>query len=78
MSEKSILSCGDSNTWGWNPATQDCHTRKERWPGVLRQALGARTLVTEEGLHGRTTVWDDPIEGRKNGQEYRLIKGGKS
>ena len=26
--------------------------------------------VIEEGLNGRTTVWDDPIEGHKNGQTY--------
>ena len=23
--------------------------------------------IIEEGLNGRTTVWDDPIEGFKNG-----------
>ncbi|NIV30061.1 MAG: hydrolase, partial [Anaerolineae bacterium] len=43
---------------------------QERWPGVLRQALGEGYLVIEEGLNGRTTVWDDPIEGYKNGKEY--------
>ncbi len=26
--------------------------------------------VIEEGLNGRTTVWDDPIEGYKNGLTY--------
>jgi len=70
MSEKTILCYGDSNTWGWNPATQDRYARHERWPGVLRQELGEGTVVIEEGLSGRTTVWDDPIEGYKNGKEY--------
>jgi lysophospholipase L1-like esterase len=28
--------------------------------------------VIEEGLPGRTTVWDDPIEGYKNGREYLI------
>ena len=72
MSEKTILCYGDSNTWGWNPVTQSRYARPERWPGVLRQALGDGYLVIEEGLNGRTTVWDDPIEGYKNGKEYLI------
>jgi lysophospholipase L1-like esterase len=66
---KTILCYGDSNTWGYNPATQDCFPRDQRWPGVLRQELGEEYLIIEEGLNGRTTVWDDPIEGYKNGKE---------
>jgi lysophospholipase L1-like esterase len=38
-----------------------------RWPGVLRTALGSGYWVIEEGLNGRTTVWEDPIERHKNG-----------
>ena len=34
------------------------------------KALGAGYHVIEEGLGGRTTVWEDPIEGHKNGKEY--------
>lgn len=69
---KTILCYGDSNTWGWNPATQDRYARDERWPGVLRRKLGEGYLVIEEGLNGRTTVWDDPIEGYKSGKEYLI------
>jgi lysophospholipase L1-like esterase len=69
---KTILCYGDSNTWGYNPATQDRYSRDERWPGVLRNEIGAGYLVIEEGLNGRTTVWDDPIEGYKNGKEYLI------
>ena len=69
---KTILCYGDSNTWGWNPATQDRYARDERWPGVLRRELGEGYLVIEEGLNGRTTVWDDPIEGYKSGKEYLI------
>jgi lysophospholipase L1-like esterase len=72
MGEKTILCYGDSSTWGWNPATQSRYVRHERWPGVLRQELGEGYLVIEEGLNGRTTVWDDPIEGYKNGKEYLI------
>jgi lysophospholipase L1-like esterase len=59
---KTILCYGDSNTWGYSPSTQDRYGRDERWSGVLRKELGADYLVIEEGLGGRTTVWDDPIE----------------
>jgi len=69
---KTILCYGDSNTWGWDPATQTRLPRDERWPGVLRRELGEGYLVIEEGLPGRTTVWDDPIEGYKNGKEYLI------
>jgi lysophospholipase L1-like esterase len=72
ISIKTVLCYGDSNTWGWDPVTQDRYSREMRWPGVLRQELGEEYFVIEEGLNGRTTVWDDPIEGYKNGKEYLI------
>jgi lysophospholipase L1-like esterase len=69
---KTVLCYGDSNTWGYDPVSQDRFARDERWPGVLRQELGEEYLVIEEGQGGRTTVWDDPIEGYKNGKEYLI------
>jgi lysophospholipase L1-like esterase len=69
---KTVLCYGDSNTWGYNPGTGERFSRDERWTGVLRQKLGAEYHVIEEGLNGRTTVWDDPIEGYKNGKEYLI------
>jgi lysophospholipase L1-like esterase len=69
---KTIVCYGDSNTWGYNPATKDRYDREKRWPGVFRNELGEGYLVIEEGLNGRTTVWDDPIEGYKNGREYLI------
>lgn len=72
MNEKTILCYGDSNTWGYDPATQGRYPRDKRWTGVLRKKLGEGYLVIEEGLNGRTTVWDDPIEGFKNGKEYLI------
>jgi lysophospholipase L1-like esterase len=67
-----VLCYGDSNTWGTNPATIGRFSRDERWPGVLQKALGADYHIIEERLGGRTTVWDDPIEGYKNGKEYLI------
>jgi lysophospholipase L1-like esterase len=67
-----VLCYGDSNTWGADPATCTRFSRDKRWPGVLQKALGADFHIIEEGLGGRTTVWEDPIEGHKNGKEYLI------
>jgi len=70
---KTVLCYGDSNTWGQATANlpDDRYGPHERWPGVLRDTLGDAWLVVEEGLSGRTTVSDDPIEGaEKNGRTY--------
>jgi len=69
---KHILCYGDSNTWGHDPVSQDRLDAATRWPRVLGQTLGPDYEVIEEGLGGRTTVWDDPIEGYKNGREYLI------
>ncbi len=68
---KNILCYGDSNTWGFDPATGNRIIYNKRWSGVLQNNLGADFNVIEEGLNGRTTVWDDPLHGGfKNGKEY--------
>lgn len=69
---KRILCYGDSNTWGYDPVTKDRFDAERRWPRVLGQTLGSDYEVIEEGLGGRTTVWDDPIEGYKNGRDYLI------
>src|SRR5665811_1034806 len=43
-----------------------------RWPGVLQAELGSEYRVIEEGLSGRTTVLDNPLEPYRNGREYLL------
>jgi lysophospholipase L1-like esterase len=67
-----ILCYGDSNTHGADPATLDRFPRDVRWPGVLAAALGGVAHVVEEGLNGRTTVWDDPFMDFRNGKPYLL------
>jgi lysophospholipase L1-like esterase len=70
---KTILCYGDSNTWGQDGLTKTRYPLDVRWTGVLRQELGDGYWVVEEGLCGRTTVWDDPIEGEwKNGLRYLM------
>lgn len=70
---KTILCYGDSNTWGYCPVRDGRLSKDERWPGVLRHEMGEESWVIEEGLGGRTTVWNDPVEGEhKNGKTYLL------
>jgi lysophospholipase L1-like esterase len=72
-SVRTILCYGDSNTWGSDPETRERFAEDVRWPGVLRKRLGEEYRVIEEGLPGRTTVRDDPIEGdHKNGKTYLM------
>lgn len=65
-----LLCYGDSNTWGCIPGTDRRYPKTVRWPGILEDDLGEEYLVIEEGLNGRTTVWEDPIEGHKSGKNY--------
>lgn len=72
---RTILCYGDSNTWGCPPrrhfGDMPRYGEDIRWGSVLRTTLGAGYAVVEEGLGGRTTVWDDPVEGEhKNGRTY--------
>ena len=70
MSERVVLCYGDSNTWGWIPGGNGRHARGKRWPGVLAAELGPGWHVVEEGLSGRTTVFDDPLSPDRNGRTY--------
>ncbi len=70
---RSVLCFGDSNTHGQMPGGTplDRFGPEQRWPGVMGRELGPRWHIVEEGLSGRTTVRDDPIEGaHKNGRTY--------
>jgi lysophospholipase L1-like esterase len=63
MGESRTLLCfGDSNTWGFEPATMARYPRHVRWPGVTAAALGGGWHVVEAGLNGRTTVFEDPLD----------------
>jgi lysophospholipase L1-like esterase len=49
------------------------HAWADRWPSVVQQELGESATIIAEGLNGRTTVFDDPIDGpHKNGRTYLL------
>ncbi len=71
---KRILAYGDSNTWGFDPATWSSasmtlerYSEDVRWTGLLQKALGKNAVILEEGLCGRTTAFDDKECGGRNG-----------
>ena len=71
--KKHIVCFGDSNTHGYCADPNDCADRgdrfneDERWTCLLQKALGDEYLVIEEGLSGRTTVFDDPLHESMSG-----------
>ncbi len=74
--KKHIVCFGDSNTHGYCADPNDTadggnrFNEDERWPCVLQKLLGEEYLCLEEGLSGRTTVFDDPIHGDLAGVDY--------
>jgi lysophospholipase L1-like esterase len=69
---RTVLCYGDSNTWGFDPETQGRFPRDVRWPGRLQATLGDEWHVVEEGLNGRTTTLDSPLNPGRNGLDYLL------
>ena len=66
----SVVCFGDSLTWGFNPVDMSRYGHDIRWPRLLQKELGQGFYVIEEGVNGRTTVFEDPIKGDKNGLEH--------
>ncbi len=65
--KKHIVCLGDSNTHGYAADITDTadntnrFNENERWTRLLGKELGDDYLVLEEGLGGRTTVFQDPL-----------------
>ncbi|WP_292496509.1 SGNH/GDSL hydrolase family protein, partial [Mesorhizobium sp.] len=60
---KTILCYGDSVTWGYDAGSLGRLALEDRWPSVLKTALGDGIEVIAEGLNGRTTAFDDHLAG---------------
>lgn len=64
---KTVLTFGDSNTYGTPPARARGENRRfgadVRWPKVMQAALAPGCTLIEEGLPGRTTCRSDPVMG---------------
>jgi lysophospholipase L1-like esterase len=64
---KSILAFGDSLTWGAVALKSLRHPHDIRWPNAMAAGL-KNVRVIEEGMNGRTTVFDDPtVDENRNG-----------
>ena len=64
---KTIVTFGDSNTWGYDYTTYSPDTGvrgrftfDERWPGRLQSLLGEDYRIIENALNSRTIVAEDP------------------
>ena len=64
---KTILCYGDSNTWGCTPGVLKRLPEDVRWTGVAKEALGPEYRIIDDGINGRTTIYDDPANQCRNG-----------
>ncbi len=71
--KKHIVCFGDSNTHGYCADISDSSdgtnrfNEDERWTCLLKKNLGEDYLILEEGLGGRTTVFQDPLHEGMDG-----------
>lgn len=67
---KQILCYGDSNTWGLIPGTSERYPWGVRWTSLLQELMQNRDIcILEEGLCGRTTVYEDAFRENRNGMK---------
>lgn len=67
---KHILCFGDSNTYGLIPQINGRYSWDERWTGILNYKLGFDNYrIIEDGLCGRTTIFEDPLRDNRNGSK---------
>ena len=64
---KNILCYGDSNTYGYNPDNGNQYDHDLLWTSILNKKLGDQYKVFNEGLNGRTTIYDRDFEPSRNG-----------
>ena len=69
---KQILCFGDSNTWGYDPKSGKRFAWGIRWTSIVQEELGFdKYHVIEEGLCGRTTVFEDELRAGRRGAPRR-------
>jgi lysophospholipase L1-like esterase len=64
----SILAFGDSNTWGLIPGTKKRYPWGVRWTSLVQEELKENRII-EDGLCGRTTVFEDQLRPFRKGAE---------
>ena len=63
-----VLAFGDSNTWGLIPGTKERYPWGIRWTSLVQDNL-EEVRIIEDGLCGRTTVFDDQLRPFRKGTE---------
>ena len=75
-----VLAFGDSNTWGFDPASPGNgaatlrHPYIQRWTTQLGEILDKQVHIIPEGLNARTTIIRDPMSPC-DGKENVLVHG---
>ncbi|MBO5560586.1 MAG: arylesterase [Firmicutes bacterium] len=65
---KTVLCFGDSNTYGFNPATKERFDWGVYWTSIIADRLRDYDInIVNEGLCGRTAAHDDPVKPYRNG-----------
>lgn len=65
---KQILCFGDSNTWGYDGESKKRLPWGKRWTSLLQERFdGEKVRIIEEGLCGRTTIFEDPLRDGRRG-----------
>ena len=77
---KQILCYGDSNTWGYNPENGARFPWGVRWTSIVQDMLNANQTqaddqlrIIEEGLCGRTSIFEDELRKGRKGIETLSI-----
>ncbi len=70
MTQKRIWIYGNSNTYGYDAATGGRFAKDSRWPDICQEILGDEYRIIAEGLNGRNTCHDDPMDPMRNGFAY--------
>lgn len=65
-----ILCFGDSNTYGYRPDGLGRFDENTRWTMRLSKKLGSGYQVVEEGLCGRTTIFDNDVNPGRRGSDH--------
>lgn len=64
---KRILCFGDSNTYGLKPEGSGRYDEQIRWTARVASRLGENYQIIEEGLCGRTTIFQDELRPNRRG-----------
>lgn len=70
---KKILCFGDSNTYGYTPATGVRFDESTRWTGRLSALLEKEYLILEEGMNNRNGFFKNPQSIKLCGVDYLPI-----